>query len=204
MLLSDAWSRAQSAGPGLVLVEGISGIGKTRLAAQFADGLRQGGATVLYGRSDEDLGAPYQPWIDILDQYVGTARTAIVERHVQTFGPVLARLVPALGQDPASLIARQTTDPEAERYMLFGAVSHLLCDAADDRPLLLVLDDLHWADKATLLLVRHLVGSGTAMRMLVVGVSWGGVRRSRRDPQGPVARARRTAAGARRIRRQRT
>ena len=58
--------------------------------------------------------------------------------------------------------------------MLFGAVSHLLCDASADRPLLLVLDDLHWADKATLLLVRHLVGSGTAMRMLVVGVSWGG------------------------------
>jgi DNA-binding SARP family transcriptional activator len=174
VLLTDAWSRAQSAGPGLVLVEGTSGIGKTRLAAQLADAVREGGATVLYGRADEDLGAPYQPWIDILDQYVGTAPDHIVERHLQTYGPLLGRLVPALGRDPATRAAPQTTDPEAERYMLFGAVSHLLAEASEDGPLLLVLDDLHWADKPTLLLVRHLVGSGRAMRMLVVGVSWGG------------------------------
>lgn len=173
-LLADAWSRAQSEGPGLVLVEGTSGIGKTRLAAQLADAVRQEGATVLYGRSDEDLGAPYQPWIDILDQYVETAPEHVIEHHLQTCGPLLGRLVPALAADAASREAPQTTDPEAERYMLFGAVSHLLCEASADRPLLLVLDDLHWADKPTLLLLRHLVGSGRAMRMLVVGVSWGG------------------------------
>ena len=181
-LLSQAWSSATADGPGLVLVEGAAGIGKTRLAAQFADEVSQQGATVLYGRCDEDLGAPYQPWIDILDQYLVLAPSSLLEHHISTFGPVLARLVPALAPGATSAQAPETNDPEAERYLLFGAVSHLLCEASGDRPLLLILDDLHWADKPTLLLLRHLMGSGKSMRMLVMGASWSGSG----DPAGIV------------------
>ncbi|HET9739330.1 MAG TPA: BTAD domain-containing putative transcriptional regulator, partial [Solirubrobacteraceae bacterium] len=171
--LADAWADVKVEGPGLVLVEGTAGIGKTRLAAQFADRASREGAAVLYGRCDEDLGAPYQPWIDILDQYREVAPPALIERHNEAFGPVLARLVPELGRGGAAEAPR-TNDPEAERYLLFGAVAHLLAEASADRPLVVVVDDLHWADKPSLLLLRHLFRSGKPMRILVVGVGWGG------------------------------
>jgi DNA-binding SARP family transcriptional activator len=171
--LADAWADAKVEGPGLVLVEGTAGIGKTRVAAQFADRASREGAVVLYGRCDEDLGAPYQPWIDILDQYREIAPPALIERHNEAFGPVLARLVPELGRGGGAEAPR-TDDPEAERYLLFGAVAHLLAEASADRPLVVVVDDLHWADKPSLLLLRHLFRSGKPMRILVVGVCWDG------------------------------
>ena len=167
--LRERWRTATATGPELVLISGESGIGKTRLIAQLADELR-GDAAVLYGRCDDDLGAPYQPWIDIFDQYLRTLPGQQIERHVELFGTVLGRLAPALAGG-----APPTADPEAERYLLFNAATHLICEAAADRPALLVLDDLHWADEATLLLLRHLVTRSTPMRLLVVGACVGDI-----------------------------
>jgi DNA-binding SARP family transcriptional activator len=167
--LRERWRSATAAGPEFVLISGESGIGKTRLIAQLANELH-GDAAVLYGRCDEDLGAPYQPWIDIFDQYLRTLPRRQIERHVAHFGTVLGRLAPALaGRAPP------TADPEAERYLLFNAATHLICEAAGERPALLVLDDLHWADEPTLLLLRHLVTRSMPMRILVVGAVVGDI-----------------------------
>jgi tetratricopeptide (TPR) repeat protein len=78
--------------------------------------------------------------------------------------------------------APSRSEPEAERYLLFGAVAGLLAEAAADRPLLIVVDDLHWADKTTLLLLRHLVAADEAGRILIVGT----YRHSDLSPEHPL------------------
>ena len=183
--LRERWRTATATGPELVLISGKSGIGKTRLIAQLADELR-GEAAVLYGRCDDDLGAPYQPWIDIFDQYL---RTLPANRSSVTSSPSgpCSAASPLAGGRPAP----PTADPEAERYLLFDAATHLICEAAADRPALLVLDDLHWADEPTLLLLRHLVTRSTPMRLLVVGACVGDIPATLVDqPPRAAARAR--------------
>ena len=80
----------------------------------------------------------------------------------------LARLVPELARIVPGLDPPLRADPETERYRLFDAVASWLGSLSAERGLLLVLDDLHWAEKPTLLLLRHLVRSAEPMRLLVV------------------------------------
>jgi hypothetical protein len=120
-----------------VVLAGEAGIGKTRLAAELARGVR---GLVLYGRCDEGLAVPYQPFVQALRPLAGTL-----------FEP-----------------GEPTADPETERLALFEAVAARLEVATRDRRVLLVLDDLHWAPAPTLMLLRHLVRSERELRMMVV------------------------------------
>ncbi|HEY7076750.1 MAG TPA: AAA family ATPase [Solirubrobacteraceae bacterium] len=134
----------------LVLLSGEPGIGKTRLAAELARATQTNEATVLYGRADEEAVAPYQPFAEAL-------RPCIAAQSAEQLGPLageLALLVP----DQADRLPAPapTRDPAGARYRLFEAAAAALSGAAAERPLLLVLDDLHWADRPTLLLLRHL------------------------------------------------
>jgi DNA-binding SARP family transcriptional activator len=164
--LTASWEDARTNGTTLVFAGGEPGIGKTRLMAELGTWAHERGGTVLYGRCEEDVGAPYQPWIDVLHQCVAAARPDDVERHVRAHGAALERLAPDLAQGGSS--APLATDPEAERYLVFAAVRDLFGVVARDRPALLVLDDLHWADKPTLLLLRHIATSGAECPILIV------------------------------------
>ncbi len=169
--LTQLWGEASSSEGSLrlALLSGEAGVGKTRLATYLALQARGGGATVLYGRCDEDLGVPYQPWAQALGHLVGEARQQILEAHAERYGGDLARLVPVLGDRLPVLPAPNQSDPETERYLLYAAVAGLLEGASEDEPLLLILDDLQWADQPTLSLLRHLVASGASMRVMVLG-----------------------------------
>jgi class 3 adenylate cyclase/tetratricopeptide (TPR) repeat protein len=147
------------------IVAGEAGIGKTRLAAELALGVHGEGALVLYGRCDEGLGVPYQPWVEALRPAAEVMGLDRLRAELGHLAPHLTRLLPeldALGR-PAS------ADPETERYNLFEAVTALLETATRAQRLLLVLDDLHWAARPTLLLLRHLVRSERPLRALVLG-----------------------------------
>jgi DNA-binding SARP family transcriptional activator len=134
----------------LVLLSGEPGIGKTRLAAQLAQTAQ---ATVLYGRADEEAIAPYEPFAEALRPFLA-GRPA--ERLRGPLAGELAHLVPDQADRlPAPALAA-ARDPAGARYRLFEATAAALASAAAERPLLLVLDDLHWADRPTLLLLRHL------------------------------------------------
>ncbi len=146
----------------LVLIAGEPGVGKTRLSTHLALEVHEEGAAVLYGRCDEELGVPYQPWVEALSHLVMEAPRTIVDAHASG---ELALLVPAL-RDRA---ATRQSDPETERYMMYAAVAGLLEGAARQEPLLLILDDLHWGDAPTLSLLRYVIASGSSMRVLVVG-----------------------------------
>jgi class 3 adenylate cyclase len=169
-LLAEAFKRV-SAGQGreIVLVCGEAGIGKTTLATHAARAAFDEDAVVLLGRCDEDLGAPYGPFVEALSHHVIHASEDALRAHVTVFGAELARIVPALRQRLGELPAPQSADPETERYLLYNAVAGLLGQVAERTPLVLVLDDLQWADKPSLQMLRHVVAHTTALRLLVVG-----------------------------------
>ncbi len=153
----------------IVLVAGEPGIGKTSLMSVIAEDARQAGMAVLYGRCDEGLGAPYQPWMEALGELVAVSPKSVLD-HI---GPRrlghLARLVPTVADRRRVVSQTSAVDDESDRYLAFGAALALLESASVRRPLLLVLDDLHWADTGTLLLLRFVAGAGDPLRLLVVG-----------------------------------
>ncbi|MEA2421938.1 MAG: hypothetical protein QOF55_1037, partial [Thermoleophilaceae bacterium] len=153
----------------VAFVSGEPGIGKTRLATHLAVEAHGDGTTVLYGRCDEELGLPYGPWVEALRHYVREGPAAVLRAHAERYGGELGRLVPEVRSVVADYPAPTVTDPETERYLLLAAVSGLLEEATREAPLVLILDDLHWADKPSLALLRHLVTRGGELRLLVIG-----------------------------------
>jgi tetratricopeptide (TPR) repeat protein len=165
--LRAAFAAAEAGAQVTVLVGGEPGIGKTRLAAAVAADARAAGWTVLYGRSEEGLGVPLQPFVESLDHLVAHAPLELLPRHAAEHGGELARLVPRLGRRLPHL-APDASRSEDDRYLLFRAVGALLAAVAEATPLLLVLDDLHAADRSTVLLLAHLVSTRSLPRTLVV------------------------------------
>ena len=153
----------------LALLAGEPGVGKTRLTAELASRAYADGSAVLAGRCDEDLGVPYQPFLEALRHFVKHTPAAELREGLGRHGGELVRLVPELTERLPELPAPLRSDPETERYRLFDAVAAWLASVSAEAPLLLVLDDLQWAAKPTLLLLRHVVRSSEAMRLLVVG-----------------------------------
>jgi class 3 adenylate cyclase/tetratricopeptide (TPR) repeat protein len=167
--LEGLWAEARDGSRRLVLLSGEPGIGKTRLSTHTALTCHGEGAMVLFGRCSEELGAPYQPWIEALSHYVEHGPDDVLAGHVERRGGELTRLVPGLARRVESVPEPRGSDPETERYLLFGAVLGMLEDAAADGPVVLILDDLHWADAQSLALLRHVVAGSGGLRLLVLG-----------------------------------
>lgn len=168
-------------GRGVAVISGEPGIGKTRLAHELAVRARREEALVLHGRCDEDLGLAYQPYREILDALSESMGDAFVQRHVDDSGGALAHLLSSPRPDaPTSPPLRSPED----RYVLFAAVLRLLVDTARHAPLVLVLDDLHWAADPTVLLTRFVITAPSARRIqVVVTCRDGGI-----ASDGPLAR----------------
>lgn len=167
--LAAAFKRAMVEGRQAVLVGGEPGVGKTTLVSQAARAAHAEGARVVYGRCDEDLGVPFQPFAQALTHYVLAAPLAELTGHVAAHGGEALRLVPALGRRLPGTPLPPPVDPDTARWRLFEAVAGLLGAAAAAAPVVVVLDDLHWAAPATLQLLRHVLTSTTDERLLVLG-----------------------------------
>lgn len=139
-------------------VSGEAGIGKTRLLQELAAQAGQMGAVVLWGSCDEaQTGGNYGPFRQALDGYARDASDSALRAGLGSQAPVLARLVPRLRQRLPDLPESQTLQPDEERTRLFDAVSQCLIGISKQATLVLVLDDLHWADPDTTALLRHVV-----------------------------------------------
>jgi class 3 adenylate cyclase/tetratricopeptide (TPR) repeat protein len=169
-LLGDGLKRvAAGAGREVVLLAGEPGQGKSTLVAEIGRRADEAGCAVLLGRCDEQAGAPYQAFHEALTHYVAHADEDLLRTYVDRHGGELGRLVPALRQRLGELPADETDDPDTARYLLFAASVGLIDLAARDQPLVLVLDDLHWADTPSLQLLRHIVAHSSANQLLVLG-----------------------------------
>jgi class 3 adenylate cyclase/tetratricopeptide (TPR) repeat protein len=166
--LRQLWKETGAGARRVALLAGEPGVGKTRLAAELAAGVNEEGALVLAGRCDEDLGVPYQPFVEALRHFVDHTPPEHLRERLGRLAGELARLVPELTERLADLPPALRSDPETERYRLFDAVAAWLGASAADDPVLLVLDDLQWAAKPTLLLLRHVLRSSEPVRVLVV------------------------------------
>jgi class 3 adenylate cyclase len=166
--LDERWELARSGTRQVTLLAGEPGIGKTRLATHVALGSHAEGATVLYGRCDEEIGAAYQPWVEALADLARHAPLGVLKAHVSVHGGELRRLLPEVRQRVPDAPAPTSSDPETERYMLFRAITGLLRRAATDDPIVLVLDDLQWADKPSLALLRYVVKDAPDTRLLLI------------------------------------
>jgi class 3 adenylate cyclase/tetratricopeptide (TPR) repeat protein len=164
--LWQLWKDATAGELRIALLAGEPGVGKTRLAAELAGRVHDEGATVLAGRCDEDLGVPYQPFVEALRHFVD--HSLALSGRLGRYGGELGRLVPELSERVPGLPVPLRSDPETERYRLFDAVAAWLAAASVEEPVLLVLDDLQWAAKPTLLLLRHIVRASGG-RVLVIG-----------------------------------
>jgi class 3 adenylate cyclase len=168
--LSDALKHV-SAGAGceVVLVGGEPGQGKSTLVSEVARRAHEGGATVLLGRCAEEVGSPYRPFEEAFRHYVAHAGDGVLGAHVVQHGGELARLVPSLRQRLVDVPGFETGDQDSERYLLFAAAVSLLDTAAEERPVVLLLEDLHWADPPSLQMLRYLVANTNSNALLVLG-----------------------------------
>jgi class 3 adenylate cyclase/tetratricopeptide (TPR) repeat protein len=169
-MLADAVRRVTTEeGREVVLVCGEAGLGKTTLVAEAARRAFDFGACVLFGHCEEDLVTPYQLFSESLGHFLAHAPEAELERHVAAHGAELCRLVPSLASRLPGLPPTRATDADSERFLLFAAVLGLLEQISAEQPLVVVLDDLQWADQGSLMLLRHLVASEQLNHVLVVG-----------------------------------
>jgi DNA-binding SARP family transcriptional activator len=167
--LEQAWRGARAGRRRVTLIAGEPGIGKTSLVGELAGHAWADGGVVLYGRCDEDIGFAFQPFVEALRAYVAACSPALLREQAGRGAPELARLLPELSDLLGDLTPPARPDAALDQYLMFEAVVGFLAAVADRAPLLLVLDDLHWAARPTLHLLRHLVRSPPDMAVCVVG-----------------------------------
>jgi DNA-binding XRE family transcriptional regulator/tetratricopeptide (TPR) repeat protein len=169
-VLGEAWSRATAGHRVLTLVGGEPGIGKTALTAELARLAQADKGLVLYGRWDEHALAPYQAFREALADYARACPEALLRHDLGDLAGEIARLCP----EPAERIGAATAEPlvaaEAERFRLFESLDTWIQRMGTRHPVLLVLDDLQWADLPSVLLLSHLMQARRSTPLLAVAM----------------------------------
>jgi DNA-binding CsgD family transcriptional regulator len=168
--LKAALDRALSGQGQLVMLVGEPGIGKTRTAQELAALAEERGAQVLWGRCYEEQGAPpYWPWVQPIRAYVQQASAEQLAAEMGPGAADIAEIVPELREKLPDLETPPGLDPEPARFRLFDSITTFLKNASQSQPMMLVLDDLHWADKPSLLLLQFLARQLAGSPLLVLG-----------------------------------
>ena len=165
--LQDLLARTGS-GPRMACVCGDPGIGKTRLAAEFAHAAYLGGAIVLAGRCDREQVVPYQPFAEAVKQLADALPAGALRAITGSWAPDLARLLPQLGARLPGLAAPAAVEPDTARYRLFEGVTAAVVTLSRTAPVVLLIDDLQWADNSTLALLRHMLRCDQRAPLLIV------------------------------------
>ena len=170
----DALRRACDAAFGgdsrLVVVVGEPGIGKTRLVEEAAVYATVRGAQVWWGHCYEgDIGVPFLPFVEALRGYARSRSDDELREQLGASAPEIATLVSEIRQRLGDLPEPPPLEGDAERMRLFDGVATFLANASRTTPVVIVLDDLHWADKPSLLLLQYLARNLRRERVLVVG-----------------------------------
>ena len=181
--LEDALLAAHGGESRLVALGGDAGMGKTRLADELAKQAQRLGWTVLWGAcSASELPVPYLPLVEALGNYLSSQDPARIGDSLGAARRELAQLFPQLGDDAPVI---PVGDPTQAKLRLFEAVVGMLAMAARDQGLLLIVEDVHWADTATRELLDHLSRRLTAIRAVLL-VTYRSDELDRRHPVAPL------------------
>ena len=162
------WQLALDGRRRLVVVAGEPGTGKSRLVREFTAGAAASGATVMFGGCDQEGVVPYQPFAKAIRGYLGRCSPAQAGAILGAGSASLVHLLPELADRLPRADGHLLDDPEVQRYRLFQAITGFLDTVATDAPLALVLDDLHWADRPSLLVLRHVLLASTPAPLMVL------------------------------------
>src|SRR5206468_3708700 len=164
--------RAATGSGSLVFLTGAPGVGASRLATEVAGEAAAKGWLVLRGRCLENDGGPYGPFRDVLTAAVAATPAKALLEAAGDHGPLLATLAPSLRQKARSIAAAHEVPADKIREQLFKAVHEFLSGIQGAKPLLILLDNLQWADEATVLLLRDLALRINSSRMLLIATYW--------------------------------
>ncbi len=153
----------------IVIVSGEPGIGKSTLMAHAARRATENGALVALGNCEAEARGAFHPWRGVLGCLVERMSDDELRAHVSRTGSSLAVLVPSIAQRLDRPVPSTREDPEADRYALFAGAVDLLERASAATPLVVVIEDLQWADQSSLALLAHVVGTAEPMRMALLG-----------------------------------
>ena len=168
----------------LAFLVGEPGIGKTRVLEEFTARARSQGAQVLWGRCYEgEHSQPFGPFAEAIGSYARECEAEVLREEVGSFGGVVAKIAPELRERLPDLAEPVALGPEEERHRLLDAVAQVLWAVARRAPLVFVLDDLHWADGGTLVLLRYLARFLPRHRVLLLG-AYRDVELDRQHPLG--------------------
>jgi DNA-binding CsgD family transcriptional regulator len=164
----EAWAAVRAGGRQVIFIGGEPGAGKSRLAAEIAAAAYGQGAVVLLGNCSPEHG-PYQPFAECLEQLLGGTEAGALAGCLPDSAAELLRLTPLVWRHRPELIA-PAGDGGRYRRELFDAVAALLHAVGEQRPVVCVLEDLHWAGQPTLQLLDHVAqrSARTASRLLVL------------------------------------
>jgi predicted ATPase len=162
----------------LVLLAGEAGIGKTRTAQELATYARQRGTHVLIGRCYEGEGAPpFWPWVQIVRAYIADCDPEALKARMGVGAADIAQVMAEVRERLPDLPTPPTLEPQQARFRFFDSFTTFLKNAAKAQPLVLVLDDLPWADTPSLLLLQFLARELADTSLLIVGTyrdaEWG-------------------------------
>jgi pilus assembly protein CpaF len=164
--------RAATGSGGMLFLAGPPGIGASRLASEVATEAARKGWWVLSGRCTEQDVAPLGSFRDVLSAAVAGAAAKPLQDAVGGNGPVLAQLVPGLRQKLRGMAQGREVPADQLREHLFRAIFEFLTGCQGAKPLLIVLDDLQWADDETVLLLRDLAERLGGSRIVILGTYW--------------------------------
>ena len=192
-VLTQAFKRvAAGEGREVVLICGEPGVGKSTVVASLARRAHELDAVVLVGHYDEEVTLSYQGFSEALSHYAAHVSDDVLASLVDADGAELAVMVPSLRRRLHADGADRSADPDTSRYLLFSATVSFLAHAQMAAPVVVVFEDLQWADTQSLQLLRHLVSASDPLRLLIVATYRDEIERvSPVDPGagGPSARA---------------
>jgi class 3 adenylate cyclase/tetratricopeptide (TPR) repeat protein len=168
--LLAALDLAASGRGSMVMIGGEPGVGKTRLCDEILAEARKRGFLTLVGHCYESQGSPpYIPFVEMVESAIRQVDPGVLREHLGDSAGEVARLVPELRRQFPDIPPALELPPEQERRHIYNSCRDFVARAAGSYPICVLLDDLHWADEGSLLLVDRFAEDIAAMRVMVLG-----------------------------------